>query len=136
MITTATRERLAQLLGEQLGEPAPATVLPYGVTGAFQPPVIVLGQPDVEFGDWGCTDKNTLGVAVVVRDDPTGPVATQKALDRLWPQVAAALKAVFAADPTLGGQVTHSELKTAEYGTFVVQAKSFPAQNLTINLYT
>lgn len=135
VITTAVRERLAQLLGEQLSEPIPA-VLPYGVTGPFQPPAVVIGMPDVEFGEWGCTDKSVLGMAVVVRDHPDGPVETQRELDELWPRVAQALKAIFQGDPTLGGLVTHAELRTAEYGSLLVQGRTFPAQQLTTHIYT
>ena len=59
------------------------TVMPFGVTGPFQPPALVFGQPDVEFGDWGCAHKITIGLAVVVRHHPEGPEATIRDLDLL-----------------------------------------------------
>ena len=133
-MTAAVRDRLAQLLGEQLGE-SPARIYPHGIAGVLELPAIVFGQPDVEFGEWGCTDKNVMGVAVVVRDEPTGPTDTIRALDELWPQVAAALKRVVS-DPTLGGVVDHAELAAAEFGSFAVAGRTFAAQNITINIYT
>ena len=133
-MTAAVRDRLAQLLGEQLGE-SPARIYPHGIAGVLELPAIVFGQPDVEFGEWGCTDKNVLGIAVVVRDEPTGPIDTIRALDDLWPQVAGALKRV-CTDPTLGGLVDHADLATADFGSFTVAGRTFPAQNITINIYT
>lgn len=133
-MTPEVRLALAAALVAQLPDGL-ATVLPYGVVGPFQPPCLVIGQPDVEFGDWSCTDRVTVGLAVVVRDHPEGPAATQRSLETLWPQVAAALKAAFHADETLGGLVTTAQLVRADFGDFVVQGSPYPAQNLTIEIY-
>lgn len=111
------------------------TVLPFGVTGQFQPPALVLGQPDVEFGSWGCVHKVTIGLAVVVRHHPEGPEATIRDLDRVWPQVATQILDLIRTDPTLGGFVTNTELTTAVYGDFIVAGTAYPAQNLTLETY-
>lgn len=133
-MTPEVRAALAAAIAGQL--PAGlATVLPYGVVGPFQPPCVVIGQPDVEFGEWSCTDKATVGLAVVVRDHPEGPAATQQSLETLWPRVAAAVKAVFHADQTLGGLVTTAQLVRADFGDFMVQGTPYPAQNLTVEIY-
>ena len=135
MITAQVRQALADGLADELAGVAVA-VLPYGVTGPFQPPCVVLGQPDTEFGDFLCVDKNTLGLAVVVRDHPQGPAATQQELEGLWPQVAAAVKRLLQADNTLGGLVVDARLMSAEFGDLVVQGQPFPAQQLTLEIYT
>lgn len=134
MMSPAVRVALADAVRWQLPAGV-ATVLPYGVVGPFQPPCVVLGQPDVEFGDWLCTDKVTVGLAVVVRDHPEGPAATQQSLETLWPQVAAAVKAALHSDQTLGGLVTTAQLVRADFGDFMVQGTPYPAQNLTIEIY-
>ena len=134
-MTPAVRQALAAAIAAQLPTPAPASMLPYGVVGPFQPPVMVLGQPDVEFGAWGCTDKVTIGLAVVVRDSPEGAAATQQQLEGLWPVVAAAVKAAFAADETLGGLVAEAHLVGATFGDFMVQGTPLPAHNLTIEIH-
>jgi len=133
-VSTTVREALASALAGELPAGV-ASVLPYGVVGPFQPPVVVLGQPDVEFGAWGCEDKHTYGAAVVVRDHPDGPAATQQQLEGLWPQVAAAFRAAFRADQTLGGVVTDAQLTSATFGDFMVQGTPYPAQQLTIEIY-
>ncbi|MDO5534371.1 MAG: hypothetical protein Q4F65_06950 [Propionibacteriaceae bacterium] len=133
MMTPALRDHLAQELRVRVGHLV--EVLPHGVDGSFAPPVLVIGQPDVEFRAWGCEDLVTIGLAVVVRHHPDGPAATQRALEELWPQVAAQVKSLCHEDPSLGGLVTLAELKTAEFGDFTVQGQSFPAQQIALNVF-
>lgn len=134
MMTPALRDYLAQELGKRVGHLV--SVLPRGVVGPFSPPVLVFGQPDVEFRSWGCEDLVTLGMAVVVRHHPDGPAETQRELEDLWPQVAAEVKGLLHDDPRLGGHVTTAELKSAEFGDFEVQGQTYPAQQLTIEIFT
>ena len=132
------RPELREALAAALRTAVPygrAEVLPYGVVGPFQPPVVVIGQPDVEFTEWGCTDKVTIGLAVVVRDHPEGAAATQQELETLWPQIADAVKSVFHADETLGGLVTTARLVRADFGDFMVHGTPYPCQNLTCEIY-
>lgn len=111
------------------------TVLPFGVSGPFDPPALVIGQPDVTFAEWGCTNRVTIGLAVVARHHPEGAEATIRDLDTLWVTVAWRLLDVIRTDPTLGGFVTDTTLKSAQFGDFVVAGSEYPCQNLTIETY-
>lgn len=137
MITAAARLALAdQLESELAGQGVDVPVLPYGVLGAWQPPAVVLGMPDVTFDAWACVDQVVLGVAVVVRHEPEGPAATAQRLEELWPAAAAALRAVIATDATLGGAVVETVLKEAAFGDFIVAGQSFPAYLLTLEIHS
>ena len=134
MITPEIREQLAALLVVELGPGTP--VLPYGVFGPFDPPAVVIGEPDTDFDAWSCTDTATLGLAVVVRHEPAGARDTARALGELWPTVAAAVRRLITADDTLGGLVTSTVLKSATFGDFVVAGQPYPAQLLTLEIHS
>lgn len=133
MITAAAREYLADQLRPVLG--ADAVILPYGVAGPFQPPAVVFGQPDVEFDEWGASHKVLFGMAVVVRQHPEGPSATQRELEGLWPRVARALLDITREDRTLGGHVDHAAVKQSQFGDLLVQGTPFPAQNIILEIF-
>ena len=134
MITPQIRTQIAAQIGSRLAG-VDCQVLAFGVTGPFQPPCAVLGQPDVDYDVQPCVAKVTIGLAVVVRHHPQGPEATQRDLETLWPQVAAAVRDLEHTDPTLGGQINDFHLTRAEFGSFDAQGNSFPAQNLVLEIH-
>lgn len=132
--TPELRDALGELLEGLVGDDL-LTVLPRGPRGPFQPPVAVMGMPDVEWGDYLCTDLVRLDVTVVVRDHPDGPAASIAELEGLWPQVAGRLRAHIDRDPTLGGLVTSVRMARADFGDYAVQGKAYAAQNITLEFH-
>ena len=133
----AVRAHIASELTSRLGVllADPPDVLPRGVDGPFDPPVVVLGQPDVEFDVEPCLDKWTLSVAVVVRVDPSGMTATQTQLEELWPAVATAVREMCSDDQSLGGLVASARALSADFGDFKVGSQTFPAQAIQLEIY-
>lgn len=119
------------------GLPDAVTVLPRGVDGPFTPPAVLLGQPDVDF-DAGQlvarTDRVLWPVAVVVRQAPDGPAATQAELEDLWPVVAGVLRNALDADPDMGGLCSAAWVASSSFGSLQVQGAAFPAQEITVEI--
>ena len=119
MLTASLRTHIATAIETRLAGACP--VHPFGVTGPLTLPAAVLGQPDVDYQVITCVDRWTVGLAVVARIDPQGPEATQRELEALWQQVAAAVRDLERTDPTLGGQVNDFHLTSAMFGAFEAQ---------------
>ncbi|MGC4106050.1 MAG: hypothetical protein QM753_06805 [Thermomicrobiales bacterium] len=106
-----------------------------GIDGAFQPPVAVLGQPDVEFDVEPChVHRYTLPVAVAVGRPGFDEAGTQAELEGRWLEVAGALQAVVDEGVLDALGVVDVTLTRSDAGSFTVQGQSYPAYSITIEI--
>ena len=136
MMTPDVREKIAAEIDDRLDEALGVTVCPWLVEGTAELPAVILGLPDVEFSDWGCSDRVTLGIAVVIAWNTSGPWATARELEELWPVVAEAVRSMTLENPDLDGLVSDCRLVQGVAGDFSVQGVQCPAQLLTLEIDT
>lgn len=110
-------------------------VHPRGIDGAFQPPVVVLGQPDVEFDVQPChIHRYGMPVAVAVGRPGFDEIATQAELEGRWLEVAVALQELVDEGVLDALGVVDATVTRSDSGSFTVQGQSYPAYSITIEI--
>lgn len=102
------------------------------ITGTFQAPAVVIGQPSLEQPNaQPCVDQWSWPVHVVVGRPGTDEAATQAKLESCWVKVYAELDRLVEGIP---GAVV-ARIMRADFGSLLVGGISFPAYEITLEIF-
>lgn len=134
-----TRARLREVLSTVTvtypgtDEPRPIEVYEWAVDGPIALPAIFIGLPEVEFRVQPCIDKVELPIAVAVGRSGADDKAMHQELEQLWPRVAEVLDAAVPAEFLDIG--TNAEMTRAQFVPIGIQGQTYPAQEITLEIY-